>query len=101
MSGKSQLSKLKDTLNVRTFDDLQELVADGLKGERGTSLVQKVFSQYDAALVDEFQDTDPLQFKILKNYSPKTKKILKSIYFTLEIQNNRYTSSEEPISITI
>ena len=34
VSGKSQLSKLKDTLNVRTFDDLQELVADGLKGKK-------------------------------------------------------------------
>ena len=43
--------------------------------------MQKVFSQYDAALVDEFQDTDPLQFKYLKNYSPKKKKILKKYIF--------------------
>lgn len=66
LEGKSQLTKLKDIQNVRTFDDLQELVADGLKGERGSSLIQKVYAQFDAALVDEFQDTDPLQFNILK-----------------------------------
>ena len=66
LEGKSQLSKLKDIQNVRTFDDLQELVAAGLKGERGSSLIQKVYAQFDAALVDEFQDTDPLQFNILK-----------------------------------
>ena len=64
--GKKLLSNLKNKLNLRTFDDLQELVAEGLGGERGSTLIEKVFSQYDAALVDEFQDTDPLQFNILK-----------------------------------
>ena len=64
--GKILLSNLKERLNLRTFDDLQELVAEGLGGDRGSSLIEKVFSQYDAALVDEFQDTDPLQFNILK-----------------------------------
>ena len=98
MGGKSQLSKLKDTLNVRTFDDLQELVADGLKGERGTSLVQRVFSQYDAALVDEFQDTDPLQFKILKKlFTQDEENSKKYIFYIGEIPSNRFTSSEEPI----
>ena len=70
--GKSQLSKLKDKLNLRTFDDLQQLVALGLGGERGSSLIEKVFSQYDAALVDEFQDTDPLQFEILRKLFTKS-----------------------------
>lgn len=78
--GKTLLSNLKEKLNLRTFDDLQELVAEGLGGESGSSLVEKVFSQYDAALVDEFQDTDPLQFDILKKLftqkSPNTKKFI-------------------------
>ena len=66
VDGKQRLEQFKSMLNLRTFGDLQSLVAEGLNGERGTALVKKVFSQYDAALVDEFQDTDPLQFDILR-----------------------------------
>lgn len=57
---------VKDRSNVRTFDDLQKLVAEGLGGEQGGAFAKKVSSDYDAALVDEFQDTDPLQFDILR-----------------------------------
>ena len=70
--GKQWLEQLKSMLNLRTFDDLQTLVAEGLDGERGTALVKKVFSEYDAALVDEFQDTDPLQFDILRKLFTST-----------------------------
>lgn len=72
VDGKQRLEQLKSMLNMRTFDDLQSLVAEGLDGERGTALVKKVFSQYDAALVDEFQDTDPLQFDILRKLFTST-----------------------------
>ena len=70
--GKQRLEELKSMLNLRTFGDLQSLVAEGLEGERGKALVKKVFSQYDAALVDEFQDTDPLQFDILRKLFTST-----------------------------
>ena len=63
----TKLPGVKEAMNVRTFDDLQELVAAGLKGEMGESLAKKVSRDYEAALIDEFQDTDPLQFSILHN----------------------------------
>ena len=76
------LEKLKSSLNLRTFDDLQKLVAEGLSGTLGNALSQKVFSQYDAALVDEFQDTDPLQFEILRKlFATKDGSDAKKIFY--------------------
>ena len=65
--------------------------------ERGSSLIQKVYAQFDAALVDEFQDTDPLQFNILKNYLLKKNKTRKSISFTSVTPSNRFTNFGEQI----
>ena len=77
-----ELVKLKSRLNLRTFDDLQQLVAEGLDSEQGNALATKVFSQYDAALVDEFQDTDPLQFDILRKlFSPQGEMEPKRIFY--------------------
>lgn len=77
-----ELTRLKSSLNLRTFDDLQQLVADGLVSDQGSALAEKVFLQYDAVLVDEFQDTDPLQFDILRKlFSPKSQKLAKRIFY--------------------
>jgi exodeoxyribonuclease V beta subunit len=47
------------------FDDLLRLLADGLEApEQGDRLAQLIREQYRAALVDECQDTDPLQWKV-------------------------------------
>ena len=62
----SKLHLLKAKLNLRTFNDLQTLVAESLTGKRGKALKTKVFAEFDAVLVDEFQDTDPVQFDILR-----------------------------------
>ena len=62
----SKLHLLKAKLNLRTFNDLQALVAESLTGKRGKALKAKVFEEFDAVLVDEFQDTDPVQFDILR-----------------------------------
>ena len=47
------------------FDDLLRLLADGLAAPRtGDRLAALILQQYPAALVDECQDTDPLQWTI-------------------------------------
>jgi exodeoxyribonuclease V beta subunit len=76
------LLKVKDRSNIRTFDDLQKLVAEGLGSEQGGAFAKKVSSDYDAALVDEFQDTDPLQFDILRKlFSLDKKEHTKRIFY--------------------
>ncbi len=57
LSNKSQNSR-------RSFDDLIKDAQRGLNGKSGKLLEDKVRARYKAALIDEFQDTDNLQFDI-------------------------------------
>lgn len=47
-----------------SFDDLLRRVARTLEGDRGDELTGAVRRRYRAALVDEFQDTDDLQYTL-------------------------------------
>jgi exodeoxyribonuclease V beta subunit len=49
---------------VRTFDALLSDLDRALAGAGGPVLVERLRAKYRAALVDEFQDTDPLQYRI-------------------------------------
>lgn len=52
--------------NVRSYDDLLIDLFRALEGLGGNELARSIRSRYKAALVDEFQDTDPLQYKIFR-----------------------------------
>ncbi len=54
----------KQEQNVRSFDDLLIDLHNALKGTRGKGLTGLINNRYKAALIDEFQDTDPLQYEI-------------------------------------
>ncbi|MBT8137659.1 MAG: exodeoxyribonuclease V subunit beta [Gammaproteobacteria bacterium] len=60
----TELPRRKRDRRVRHFDDLLRDVYVALHSPRRDSLVQAAHRQYAAALIDEFQDTDPLQFAI-------------------------------------
>ncbi|PCJ30622.1 MAG: exodeoxyribonuclease V subunit beta [Gammaproteobacteria bacterium] len=47
---------------VQSYDDLLLNLEHALMGERGDWLVAEIRQQYQAALIDEFQDTDPVQY---------------------------------------
>ncbi len=59
-----RLARHKRQLRVQTYDDLIERVADALDGPQGDALAARLRAQYRVALVDEFQDTDPRQWRI-------------------------------------
>ncbi|MCC4263076.1 exodeoxyribonuclease V subunit beta [Oceanimonas baumannii] len=46
------------------FDDMLSRLDDALAGENGPHLADVIRQQFPVALIDEFQDTDPLQFRI-------------------------------------
>lgn len=48
------------------FDDMLRLVHDALHGARGDDIVASLRARYRYALVDEFQDTDPIQWAIFR-----------------------------------
>lgn len=55
------------------FDDLLRQLDIALHGEHGAALADTIAAQYPAALIDEFQDTDPLQWRIFQRiYADRT-----------------------------
>ncbi|MDD7986672.1 exodeoxyribonuclease V subunit beta [Lentisphaera marina] len=64
----ASFQKKKDLLNVLTFDDLINKLHDELQNEGAHGpLHQIIRNKFKVALVDEFQDTDPIQYKIFKS----------------------------------
>lgn len=61
----SELRKRKADQNIQYFDDLLTAVKKALDAEGGTLLASAIRQKYKAALVDEFQDTDSIQYDIL------------------------------------
>lgn len=60
----TQLAERKAQLNRQSFDDLLVGLHDALEGEGGPALAAALRERYGAALIDEFQDTDPIQYNI-------------------------------------
>lgn len=53
-------------LGQRSFDDVLTLLRDELVSDRAEVVTRLVRSRYRAALIDEFQDTDPVQWAIFE-----------------------------------
>ncbi|MBN1498589.1 MAG: exodeoxyribonuclease V subunit beta [Spirochaetes bacterium] len=61
---KSELSKRKAALQIRTYSDLLNEIYDAVKGSNSENFIKAVRRKYFAVMVDEFQDTDMLQLEI-------------------------------------
>jgi exodeoxyribonuclease V beta subunit len=61
---RTELPARKRKQNILFFDDLLLRLRDALMKEGGTALASAIRRQYQAALIDEFQDTDPVQYAI-------------------------------------
>ncbi|HSV95595.1 MAG TPA: exodeoxyribonuclease V subunit beta [Spirochaetota bacterium] len=60
----SELARRKELRAVRSFDDLIRGMHEALQRGGGPALARLVRRRYAAALIDEFQDTDPVQYSI-------------------------------------
>ena len=61
-----ELPRRKNELKIQFFDDLLTRLHDALIASGGAALATVLRRQYQAALIDEFQDTDPLQYEIFR-----------------------------------
>ncbi len=61
-----ELPVRKERLNVLTYDDLTTQLRDALAGPGGEAFTAVIGGKYHAALLDEFQDTDPAQYEIFR-----------------------------------
>lgn len=65
---RESLYKKKEELRQLSYDDLLTRLNDALSdGARGERLARNLRKAYPIALVDEFQDTDPIQYAIFKS----------------------------------
>jgi len=59
-----RLSLAKRQYQLQTFDDLLTDLNRALTSEQGDALSNAISQQFPVAMIDEFQDTDPLQYGI-------------------------------------
>ncbi|WP_068828965.1 exodeoxyribonuclease V subunit beta [Pseudomonas sp. BMS12] len=59
-----ELPKRKASQRLLAFDDLLNRLDEALQGPAGPDLAASLREQYPLALIDEFQDTDPIQYAI-------------------------------------
>jgi exodeoxyribonuclease V beta subunit len=59
-----QLPARKAAQRLLAFDDLLNKLQQALQGEGGEHLASTLRTQYPVALIDEFQDTDPVQYRV-------------------------------------
>jgi len=52
------------------FDDMLDRLKQALHAERGEVLASRIRNQFPLALIDEFQDTDPVQYGIFQQIYP-------------------------------
>jgi exodeoxyribonuclease V beta subunit len=71
-----ELSARKGRMNVLYFDDLLLNLLGALQGKAGEQLAGTIRGKFRAALIDEFQDTDPLQYTILKEVFARKPSVL-------------------------
>jgi exodeoxyribonuclease V beta subunit len=63
---RNEFEARKLDLSVMTYDDLVTRLRSTLSGPGGTATAQQLRHRYDVVLVDEFQDTDPAQWDIMR-----------------------------------
>ena len=61
---REELRRRKTDRRVQSFDDMLTRLDEALRGERGSDLQKNLRERFTVALVDEFQDTDPVQYSI-------------------------------------
>jgi len=64
--GAAALRRAKRERHVVAFDDMLYNLHQRLHGDAGAALAGALRQRFPAALIDEFQDTDPLQYAVFK-----------------------------------
>jgi exodeoxyribonuclease V beta subunit len=67
LAARAEVERRKRRLGIRDFDDLLVLLRDMLTHpEHGPAACARIRQRYRVVLVDEFQDTDPVQWEVLR-----------------------------------
>ncbi|MGO9954921.1 MAG: UvrD-helicase domain-containing protein [Solirubrobacteraceae bacterium] len=66
LAARRELDRRKRAMAVMTYDDLVTRLTDALDGPEGGAVAARLQGRFDVVLVDEFQDTDPAQWEIMR-----------------------------------
>lgn len=69
---RDELASRKQKKSILFFDDLLSELHAGICGRNGEYLVAALRTKYRAVMIDEFQDTDPLQYDIFRRIYAET-----------------------------
>jgi exodeoxyribonuclease V beta subunit len=65
-AARTELERRKRAARVMSYDDLVTRLQEALRGPAGEAARMALRWRYDVVLVDEFQDTDPAQWEIMR-----------------------------------
>ena len=71
---RNAISKEKQRINIKGFDDLIFGLYTSLTQKGKNQLARRIRMRFPVALIDEFQDTDPLQYEIFRRVFHTTDK---------------------------
>lgn len=66
-----EIRRRRDERGVQSYDDLLLHLHDALGAPGGERLAARLRARFPVALIDEFQDTDPIQFRIFDRIYPR------------------------------
>ncbi len=66
IAARDELERRKRRNGVMTYDDVLVRLDDALKAPGGEVVAQRLRDRYSVVLIDEFQDTDPVQWSIMR-----------------------------------
>ncbi len=69
---RAEFESRKRALAVMTYEDLVTRLRSALAGDGGAAAAQQLRDRYEVVLVDEFQDTDPAQWDIMRRAFAQT-----------------------------
>ena len=67
---RNRYDQVKRNAAQMTYDDMLTRLDKALQGDNGQQLADVIRQQYPIALFDEFQDTDPIQYRIISTVYP-------------------------------
>lgn len=73
---RSRVAQLKQDNKVISYDDILQNMQNMLQGEFGVQIAASIRDKYPVAMIDEFQDTDPIQYQVFRKIYPDNSNML-------------------------
>lgn len=73
---RTKVTQLKQDNKVISYDDTLHNMQNMLQGESGIQIAAAIREKYPIAMIDEFQDTDPVQYQVFSKIYPDNSNML-------------------------